>query len=155
MITLTLPYPISANRYWATRVVTPKGGRPMAMTYVTPEAKAYKEQVGWLAKQAGIRQPLPGRVSVHIRLYPHRPLDYAKRMRADPLYWADTVQRLDLDNARKVVNDALKEIVFGDDKCIWRDSGEVMEPDGRPACLVVTIEAIRIEQPQGSLLEIA
>jgi crossover junction endodeoxyribonuclease RusA len=123
----------------------------MAMTYVTPEAKAYKEQVAWMAKAAGVVRPLAGRVSVHIQLYPHRPLDWAKRAKADPLYWADTVQRLDLDNCRKVVNDALKDIVFGDDKCIWRDGGEVMEPDGRKACIVVTITPIQVEQPQAAL----
>lgn len=155
MIQLTLPYPISANRYWAHRVVTPKGGRAMAMTYVTPEAKAYKDKVGWLAKAAGIRAPLTGRVHVDLKLYPHRPLDWAKRAKVNPLYWADTVQRLDLDNARKVVYDALKDIAFGDDKCVWDDAGHVMEPDGRDACIVVTITPIRLDQPQGSLLEVA
>ena len=154
-LTVTLPYPISANRYWATRVVTPKGGRPMAMTYVTPEAKKFKEQVGWLMRAAGVRQPLQGRVQVDIKLYPHRPLDWAKRAKSDPLYWADSVQRLDLDNCRKVVNDALKDIVFSDDKCIWRDSGEVMEPDGREACLVVTITPIVKAVVQPDLLESA
>ena len=155
MITLTLPYPISANRYWATRIVTPKGGgRPMAMTYVTPEAKTYKEQVGWLLKAHGVRAALPGRVQVDIQMYPHRPLDFKKRMKVDPLYWDDTVMRLDLDNARKVVNDALKELAFADDKCIFKDSGEVMEPDGRAACLVVTIRPyVREGNPQSSLLE--
>lgn len=123
----------------------------MALTYVTPEAKAFKSQVACLAKSAGILKPIEGRVSVHIQLYPKRPLDFAKRMRVDPLYWADTVQRLDLDNARKVTNDALKEIAFLDDKCIWRDSGEVMEPDGE-ARLVVTIEPIPSASPQGMLL---
>ena len=153
MIQLTLPYPISANRYWAHRVVTPRGGRAMAMTYVTPEAKAYKDQVGRLAKAAGIRAPLTGRVHVDLKLYPHRPLDWVKRAKVNPLYWADTVQRLDLDNARKVVYDALKDIAFGDDKCVWDDAGHVMEPDGRDACIVVTITPIRLDQPQGSLLE--
>lgn len=141
MITLTLPYPVSANRYWATRIITPKGTRkPMAMTYVTPEAKAYKEQVAAVLKAAGVRKAFDGRVQVDIQMYPHRPLDYKKRMRLDPLYWDDTVMRLDLDNARKVVNDALKELAFQDDKKIFKDSGEVMEPDGREACLVVTIK---------------
>ena len=151
-IVVTLPYPISANRYWATRVVTPKGGKPMAITYVTNEAKQYKETVGWMLRGAGVRRPLKGRVQVDIKLYPHRPQDWAKRAKADPLYWADTVQRLDLDNARKVLNDALKDIAFGDDKCIWKDSGEVMEPDGRDACLVVTIRALVKDDPQGGLL---
>lgn len=157
MIQVTLPYPVSANRYWATRIVTPRGTtRPMAMTYVTPEAKAYKEQVAWLLQQKGVRAALPGRVQVDIQMYPHRPLDFKKRMKVDPMYWDDTVQRLDLDNARKVVNDALKEIAFADDKCIFKDSGEVMEPDGREACLVVTIRPyVRAVNPQSSLLELA
>lgn len=154
VIQITLPPPVSANRYWATRVLTPKGGgRPMALTYVTAEAKAYKEQVGWLLKQHGVRAALPGRVQVDIQMYPHRPLDYKKRMKADPMYWDDTVQRLDLDNCRKVVNDALKELAFADDKCIFKDSGEVMEPDGREACLIVIIRPyVRAVNPQGDLL---
>ena len=96
MITLELPYPISANRYWASRVVTPKGGRPMALTYVTPEAKSFKERVGWLAKAAGIRTPLQGRVAIAYYLHPHRPLDWERRLRKDPLSWEDTVQCLSL-----------------------------------------------------------
>ncbi len=57
-ITLTLPYPISANRYWATRTVPAKGARKaMALTYVTPEAKAYKAEVEALCVAAGVRRP--------------------------------------------------------------------------------------------------
>ena len=98
------------------------------------------------------RQPLQARrVQVDIQLWPHRPLDWKKRVKEDPLYWADTVQRLDLDNTRKAVNDALNGLVFGDDKAIWRDSGEVMEPDGRQACVVVTITPIVKTHPQGAL----
>lgn len=152
-ITVTLPYPISANRYWATRVITPKAsGKPMATTYVTSEAKQYKEAAGWLLRSAGVRQPYQGRVHVHIQLWPHRPLDWARRAKADPLYWADTVQRLDLDNCRKVVTDALKGIAIEDDRQVWKDSGEVMEPDGRDACLVVTITPLVKSSPQESLL---
>ena len=44
-VLLTLPYPISANRYWASRTVTPRGKPAFTSTYVTPEAKAYKAQV--------------------------------------------------------------------------------------------------------------
>lgn len=156
MITVILPPPVSANRYWAHRIVTPKGGRPMALTYVTPEAKAYKEQVGWILKAAGVRQALPGRVQVDIQMYPHRPLDFKKRMAKDPMYWDDTVQRLDLDNARKVVYDSLKELAFSDDFYIFKDGAEVMEPDGRKACLIVTIRPyVRATNPQPSLLETA
>lgn len=154
-VRVTLPYPISANRYWATRAFVSKDTRkPMASTYVTSEAKQYKEAVGWLLRSAGVRCAFPGRVHVHIQLWPHRPLDWAKRAKKDPLYWADTVQRLDLDNARKVVTDALKGIAIDDDRQIWRDSGEVMEPDGRDACLVVTITPL-VPQVQQPALELA
>lgn len=139
MITVTLPYPVSANRYWASRIVTPKGGKPFVSTYVTAEAKQFKESVRWLLRAKGVREILPGRMDVDIKLWPHRPLDFKKRMREHGDLWDDTVQRLDLDNCRKVINDALKDIAFADDKCIFKDSGEVMEPDGRDACVVVTI----------------
>ena len=139
MITVTLPYPVSANRYWASRIVTPRGGKPFVSTYVTAEAKQFKESVGWLLRAKGVRDILPGRMEVDIKLWPHRPLDFKKRMREYGDLWDDTVQRLDLDNCRKVINDALKDIAFADDKCIFKDSGEVMEPDGREACVIVTI----------------
>lgn len=154
MIVVTLPYPISANVYWRSRIVTPKGGAPFVSTYVSKEAKEFKETVGWLLRAAGVRSVLPGRMHVDIKLYPHRPLDYKKRMRDHGDLWDDTVQRLDLDNCRKVVNDALKEIAIEDDKCIFKDSGEVMEPDGREACLVVTItpyQRSRVQQQELAL----
>ena len=151
MIRLTLPPAISANRYWATRIVTPKGGgRPLAMTYVTPEAKQYKESVAWLLKAKGVRNPMAGRVQLDILMYPHRPLDYKKRMRTMGDDWDTTVQRIDADNCIKVVADSLKDLAFGDDKCISRVTCEVMEPDGREACVIVTISpyvrAARAEQ---------
>ena len=54
MIELTLPYPISANRYWKSRVMTVHG-KPMPQTYVSKEAKEFKEHVGCLARAAGVR----------------------------------------------------------------------------------------------------
>jgi crossover junction endodeoxyribonuclease RusA len=75
-ITLTVPYPISANRYWATRTVTPKGKRPMAMTYVTPEAKAYKATGRGHLPRRRNPQATAGRVQLDVQLYPHRPLDW-------------------------------------------------------------------------------
>lgn len=154
MITLKLPYPISANRYWAHRVVTPKGGRPMALTYVTPEAKQYKETVGWLAKAAGIK-PIVGRVAIVIELYPHRPLDYQKRMKLHGDAWDDTVQCLDLGNAEKVLSDALKDILFGDDKLLHDIHLKRMEPDGEARVVVHLTPYVRAGAAQPSLLELA
>lgn len=141
-ITLTLPYSISANRYWATRVVIPKGGRPLAMTYVTPEAKEYKAAVLIIARAAGVIKPIPGRVELNIKLYPHRPLDYLKRMRQNGAAWDDTVQCIDLGNAEKVLSDALKDVVMEDDKWIRRIVSERMEPDSGGARVVVTVTQI-------------
>lgn len=147
MITLVLPYPISANRYWATRVVK-MAGKPRAMTYVTPEAKAFKDQVGWLAKAAGVRAPITGRVAISYTLHPHCPQDSHHRMKRDPLNWDDTVQCIDLDNAQKVLLDALKGVVMEDDKWVRRITAERGMPvEGGK--LVVTIEAISaLEEPE-------
>ena len=152
MITLTLPYPISANRYWATRVVK-MAGKPRAMTYVTTEAKAFKDQVAWIAKAAGVRAPITGRVAISYTLHPHCPQDALRRMKRDPYGWDDTVQCIDLDNAQKVLLDALKGVCMEDDKWVRRITAERGMPvDGGK--LVVTIEPISFvpELAQGDLL---
>lgn len=141
-ITLTLPYPISANRYWKS---FPLGGR--TMTAPSHEAKQYKKTVALLAMAAGVRAPITGRVQIDIKLYPHRPLDWQKRMKRDGAAWDDTVQCLDLDNARKVLYDSLKGVAIEDDKWVRRDTGERMEPDGE-ARVVVTITPLPVAEPQ-------
>lgn len=145
MITVVLPYPVSANRYWRTRVV-----KNIAMTYVSSEAKAYKEQVGWLLRAAGVREPLQGRIAIAYTLYPNRPQDYRTRQRKLGDAWQDTVQCIDLDNAQKVLLDALKGIAFEDDAWVRRITAERAEPDGE-ARLVVTISQIATPQPQVGL----
>lgn len=154
MIELTLPYPISANRYWASRVVTVKG-RQMPMVYVTAEAKDYIEQVGWLCRAAGIRQPLAGRLRVTVQLYPHRPQDWQARMRKFGANWDDTVQCMDLTNCEKVLLDALNTIAFNDDKQVRSYVADRMEPDARGARVVVRIEPIAPGVLQGELLPAA
>jgi crossover junction endodeoxyribonuclease RusA len=146
VITLTLPYPISSNRYW----------RPVPIgehiTIVpTKEAKEYKATVGWLARGAGVRAPIKGRVHIDVKLYPHRPQDWKKRQREHGSSWDDSVMCIDLDNANKVLLDALKGVAIEDDKWVRRLTAERMEPDGREACVVVTITAAPVEQPQAGL----
>jgi crossover junction endodeoxyribonuclease RusA len=128
MIELTLPYPISANRYW--RSFVPRG-HARAIVTLSDEAKAYKEQVNLLAWQQGIREPLEGRLQIEIDLYPYRPLDWAKRARKSPEFWDDSVQCLDLDNANKVLLDSLKGVAIEDDKWVRRITAEPCSP-GRP-----------------------
>lgn len=150
-ITVTLPYPISANRYWRTRVIKPKAGAPIVQTYVSAEAKQYKEQVGWLLKSAGIRKPIAGRVSLWYVLYPNRPQDYRTRMRKLGDAWHDTVQCIDLDNAQKVLLDSLKGIAFDDDVWVREIYARRAEPDDEGARLVVKIQSLALPEEQGAL----
>lgn len=137
MIRLTLPYPISANRYW--RTVWPKGcQRPV--TTVSNEARKYKTAVRKIALEAGAK-PIKGRVKVFYTLYPHWPKDWQKRMRKDPVYWDDTVQCIDLDNAQKILFDALEGVVFENDKLVRRIEGKRVEPDPHGARIEVQISA--------------
>ncbi|ACR29207.1 RusA family crossover junction endodeoxyribonuclease [Burkholderia glumae] len=144
MITVTLPYPISANRYWR-----PVKLGPRISIVPTKEAKAYKADVGQILRAAGVK-PISGRVRVHIDLYPQRPQDWQKRQRLHGAQWDNTVRCLDIDNARKVVYDALNDVAFDDDGWIWSDSATRREPDGE-ARVVVTITPIAVAQPQVGL----
>lgn len=145
-LVMTLPYPISANAYWATRIIPAGPGRKaMASIYATHEARQFKEEIGWRVKAYGLVTPYPGRMSIGLKLYPARPQDWQKRMRADPLCWDDNVRCLDVDNARKVLYDAFKDVLYVDDKQIFRDAAERMEPDGRQPCVVVTVTAYQRE----------
>lgn len=155
MIELTLPYPISANRYWASRVIKAKEtGKWMAMTYVTPEAKAFRERCAWAASRV-IHEPFEGRVAVQLQLYPQRPQDWARRAAKNPLTWDDDVRCIDLGNAEKVLSDALQGIVFTDDRWIWDLHKKRMEPDGEGR-VVLQVRALALPaSPQASLLEAA
>lgn len=147
-ITLTLPYPVSANVYWRTRVA----GK-LAMTYVSAEAKSYKRQVLAIVRAAGVVAPIAGRVQVEIWLYPHRPQDWQKRQRQLGAAWDDGVRSIDLDNANKVLLDSLKDVVIEDDAWVRRLASQRMEPDAGGARVVVRITAIESKPPQGELLE--
>lgn len=88
-MTITLPSPVSANRYWRNF-----RGRMV----VSAEAKAYKEQVAWIARAAGM-ELLTGDVSVTMKVY--RP-----------------AKRGDIDNAAKILLDSLNGIAYSDDSQI-------------------------------------
>src|SRR5690606_25703291 len=64
---LVLPYPVSANRYWQSYV--PKGWT-RAIVHPSTEAKRYKAEIGWLAKQAGFRRPVKVPIRLHFTLCP-------------------------------------------------------------------------------------
>jgi len=154
MIHLVLNYPVSANIYWATRVVKPKGAPARAITYVTKEAEAYREHVRSAAAAAGLARPMLCRVEMWIRLYPARPQDWAHRTRLDPAGWDDDVRCIDLGNCEKVLADALEGIVYDNDRRIWRQHKERMEPDAKGARVELAVRAMvpRVV-PQAELLE--
>jgi len=149
MISLILPYPISANRYWRPVPI----GKHVTIVPTT-EAKQYRKTVAQLCQAQGIVKAIPGRVAVTLKLYPHRPLDWKTRQRKHGADWDDTVQCIDLTNAEKVLLDALNGVAFEDDKRIWRYSAERMEPDGE-ARVILTIAPIARPVVQTSLLEAA
>lgn len=126
----------------------------MAMVYVTAEAKAYKAEVERIARAAGIREPITGRVQLEIWLYPHRPLDYKKRQRLHGAAWDDTVQCIDLGNAEKVLSDALINVVTEDDKWTMRISMQKMEPDDKPARVIVRVTKIETPKPQQEIRDL-
>lgn len=149
-ITLVLPMPPSANRYW--RRVMPKGHtRPM--TILSEDARAYKSEVARIAYGLGIRSVLKGRVGVAYRLIPQRPKDWQKKARKDPEGWADSIRCIDLDNSLKVLMDALNGIVIEDDKWARKFIIERGEPED-VAKLVVTIFRIKKQQSPQKKLEI-
>jgi crossover junction endodeoxyribonuclease RusA len=148
VIELVLPYPISANRYWQSFV--PPGAK-RALVHLSSEAKKFKKECAWRVNAAGVRKPLVGRLVLEVDLYPHRPLDWAKRARIDPVYWADTVQCIDLGNCEKVLSDALNGSVFVDDGQLHRIVLQRMDPDEHGERAVARISHYVTKHPQASL----
>ena len=139
MIRLQLPYPPSANEYKLTRVYYDKATRQhRTMYYLSAEAKAFKSEVGWIAKAAGLRAPLLGYVRVRMYLTPQCPKDVADRARKNPTMWALKVQSLDVGNVEKVVSDALNGIAWADDRQV--DDLRVIRAEPGKRGLVVEIE---------------
>lgn len=113
-VSLILPYPPSANRYWRTFA---SNGR--AVTYVSEEAKAYKKIV---ADIAGVTSLIQSEVVLRIRAF--RP------------------QRSgDLSNRIKVLEDALKGVVIVDDKQVVEIHAHRFEDKFRPR-VEVEVEAL-------------
>ena len=142
MIRLTLPYPVSSNRYWRPVPI----GKHVTIV-PTKEAKQYRKDTANLCLAQGVLRPIAGRVAIDVKLYPHRPLDWQKRMRLQGAAWDDSVQCIDIDNANKVLLDALKGVAIDDDKWVRRLTSERMEPDGGEARVVVTIVAMSGSTP--------
>lgn len=142
MIKLVLPYPVSANRYWASMA---RGGR--AITYVTQEAKSYKSEVGWIAKQAGVNPTAkPVEIGAITLIAPAFRQQFDKHMR---LVEVKNGSVINLDNCLKVTFDALNGVAYVDDKQIKRIRGpiEYGEPQGKGALIIEVGEFVPAAPP--------
>lgn len=146
-VCLILPYPPSTNVYWRHRALPGRG----ISVYVSKEGKEFKDAVAWIAKTAGIKTTMTGRVELEYHLYPQQPKDHAARKRKLGDAWHDDVRSIDLDNAQKALFDSLSGVVFDDDKQVHSIIAKRMEPDG-DARLVVTVRPIAATAPQGALI---
>jgi crossover junction endodeoxyribonuclease RusA len=108
-----------------------------------------------MAKAAGVLAPITGRVSIDVKLYPNRPQDFKKRQRDHGDAWDDTVMCIDLDNANKVLLDALKGVAIEDDKWVRSMTAERMEPDGEARVVVTIRRYVRAASVQADLLGVA
>lgn len=131
MIRLSLPYPVSANAYW--RSFVPPGARHVVVK-PSKEARAYKTEVGWLAKAQGVGSPSRLDVSLVVRLRP-------REKNRDGSRASDV---LDLDNCLKVAIDALRGIVYEDDAQVKRILAEYGDPLPRGG---LEVEIARFEPP--------
>ena len=102
-----LPYPISANRYFRNF-----RGRMV----ISSEARSYKKQVTWTFDALGIT-PSTSDVSLTVKLHPKLT---TKGVASRTL--------IDLDNALKVVFDALQGVLYVNDKQVKKLTAEVGEP---------------------------
>ena len=110
-ITLTLPYPPSANRYWRSIVI--KGA---VRVLVSTEARQYKAKCAALAA-AAFKRPFEGPVG--IKLLVHRP-----------------IRRGDLGNRIKVIEDVLQGFAYADDAQIERIEAQRFDDKLNPRVVV-------------------
>jgi crossover junction endodeoxyribonuclease RusA len=101
-VSFTLPYPPSANHYWKTRIITPRGRKPFPQFYISPAGKQYRRDVeAAIVEQFGPLKPTAARLKVTIlAIMPDR------RVR-------------DLSNILKATEDALTAAL------VWQDDNQI------------------------------
>lgn len=124
-IRLTLPYPPSANRYWRTRVAG-SGRKAFVQTYVSEEAKAYREAVARICTSAGVK-PLAGDVTLTLDLYRPR-------------------KSGDVSNRIKVLEDALIGFAFEDDSQVRGIQAHRDDDKRSPRVEVLVRPYVRLER---------
>lgn len=121
MVVLSLPYPISTNRYWRTF---------RNRQIVSKEAVAYKARVAAIAAENGIK-PTAKAVSLTVQLIPKANKDGS----------ASKVC-LDLDNCLKVCLDALQGAAYDDDNQVEEIHAKRLKTPIAGGGLVVKVEEL-------------
>ena len=104
MIRLILPWPISINAYWKSRILTRCGAPPIVSTYVTAAGVKFPKQVrAAVIEQLGQHSPLRGRLCVVMRFY------------------QPTARKCDISNYVKTTEDALTKA------WVWLDDEQIDE----------------------------
>ena len=104
MIRLVLPWPISINAYWKSRILTMCGPAPKCSTYVTAAGvKFQKEVFAAVTEQLGQHSPLRGRLNVSMKFY------------------QPTARKCDISNYVKTTEDALTKAG------VWLDDEQIDE----------------------------
>ena len=104
---LSLPTPISANRYW--RIANNR-------LFRSSDAEQFKRLAAMSARMAGVEK-LTGDVEVVITLHPR-----------ETQCGTSSKVRVDLDNAIKVTLDSLNDIAWIDDKQVVRLAAQIGPP---------------------------
>ena len=128
MIRLILPWPISINAYWKSRVIK-VNGKPMSSTYVTAAGVRFQKDVlAAVIEQLGQHSPLHGRLCVVMRFY------------------QPSARKCDISNYVKTTEDALtKARVWVDDEQIDEEHIYRMPIDRVNPRAEVDIREIRTE----------
>lgn len=127
-IKLVLPLGPSSNSYWRTRVVQTSGRKPVAVTYLSADAKAYKA----IVKKIGERcEPFRGPVTITAVVYRER--------RAG-----------DLTNRCKCLEDSLEGIAYENDRQIVQACYRLMDDKHNPR---VEIEIVSLGKVEGLLFD--
>jgi crossover junction endodeoxyribonuclease RusA len=119
VLTVTLPMPPSANRIWR---------NVQGRTLLSKDARAYKEQAGWLVVAAAKAQAL--RITQH------------SRFSLTLLLWYGNRRRTDISNRVKLLEDTIADALGFDDTRIDVLHVERAGIDHTSPCVAVTLEVL-------------
>ena len=117
-----------------------RAGAKGALRFTPPRQRAFAKGIKILAKAAMRgREPITGPVELSVKAIYQWPQSWSAKKRAEPLARWKT-SRPDEDNLKKIVQDALNEIVFVDDAQVC--SGHCWKMYGDQAGLLIRVRPL-------------